>query len=406
MKVALVHDWLINRGGAEGVLQVLLSIYPDADVFTLVCGMEEKQLAALGITKPVQTSFIQRMPFAVKKYRHYFPLMPMAIQQFELQDYDLIISSNFCVAKGVITGPDQLHVCYCHSPVRYAWDLQSQYLKESGNETGIKSWLIRYLLNGLRDFDARSSLGVDKFIANSTFIQRRIQKCYRRESVVIYPPVETTQFTLSTQKEDYYLVCSRLVQYKKVGLVIDAFNLMPDKKLLVLGDGPDYAQLQKKAGKNITLMGYVSNETLIEKMRKAKAFIHAAEEDFGIAPVEAQACGTPVIGYGKGGLLDTVADGKTGIYFEKQTPESICSAVKRFEEATLLSPQEIANFAASFSVERFKSDFVYAVEQWLADHNAACVSKAAQVFENLPAKHLEEAELEKAGLPRVNYANK
>jgi glycosyltransferase involved in cell wall biosynthesis len=400
MKVALIHDWLIDRGGAEGVLQVLLSIYPNADVFTLVCGMDEKQLAALGINKPVKTSFLQRMPFVRKKYRNYFPLMPLAIQQFELQEYDLIISSNFCVAKGVITGPDQLHVCYCHSPVRYAWDLQAQYLKESKNDKGIKSWILRYLLNGLRDFDARSSLGVDKFIANSSFIQRRIQKCYRRESVVIYPPVETTEFTLSTEKDDYYLVCSRLVQYKKVGLIVDAFNLMPDKKLLVLGGGPDYQQLQKKAGKNITLAGYVSRAELIEKMRKAKAFIHAAEEDFGIAPVEAQACGTPVIGYGKGGLLDTVAEGKTGIYFNKQTPESVCEAVARFENSTLLLPEEIANFASSFSVERFKMDLLTAIGQWLLEHRGACISKATQVFERLSVKSSGN------NLSRVNYANK
>lgn len=388
MKVALVHDWLIDRGGAEGVLKVLLSIYPDADVLTLVCGMNKEQLAALGIHKPVNTSFIQRLPFAIKKYRHYLPLMPLAIQQFELQGYDLIISSSFCVAKGVITGPDQLHVCYCHSPVRYAWDLQAQYLKESGCEKGVKSWLIRYFLNGLRDFDARSSLAVDKFIANSTFIRRRIQKCYRRESVVIYPPVETTEFTLHPQKEDYYLVCSRLVQYKKVGLIIDAFNRMPDKKLLVLGGGPDYEQLAKKAGDNIRLMGYVSREILIERMQKAKAFIHAAEEDFGIAPVEAQACGTPVIGFGKGGLLDTVAEGKTGIYFDQQTPESVCAAIHRFEKTQLLSAQEIASFASSFSEERFKTDFIGAVEQWLNEHRKSCASKAAELLTRLQVENL------------------
>lgn len=389
MKVALVHDWLIDRGGAEGVLKVLLSIYPDADVFTLVCGMNANQLSALGIHKPVKTSFIQGLPFAIKKYRHYLPLMPLAIQQLELQGYDLIISSNFCVAKGVITGPDQLHVCYCHSPVRYAWDLQAQYLKESGYEKGLKSWLVRYFLNGLRDFDARSALAVDKFIANSTFIQRRIRKCYRRESVVIYPPVETTEFIMHPDKEDYYLVCSRLVQYKKVGLIIDAFNRMPDKKLLVLGGGPDYAQLKKKAGANIKLMGYVSREILIEKMQKAKAFIHAAEEDFGIAPVEAQACGTPVIGYGKGGLLDTVAEGKTGIYFDEHTAESLCAAVQRFEKAHLLTPQQIASFASSFSEERFKTDFIYAVDQWLHEHRKSCASKATEFVSQVQVKNLD-----------------
>jgi len=388
MKVALVHDWLIDRGGAEGVLKVLLSIYPDADVFTLVCGMNKDQLVELGIHKPVKTSFIQRLPFAIKKYRHYLPFMPLAIQQLELQGYDLIISSNFCVAKGVITGPDQLHICYCHSPVRYAWDLQAQYLKESGCDKGIKSWVIRYFLNNLRDFDARSALAVDKFIANSTFIQRRIRKCYRRESVVIYPPVETTEFIMHAQKEDYYLVCSRLVQYKKVGLIIEAFNRMPDKKLLVLGGGPDYAQLVKKAGPNISLMGYVTREVLIEKMQNAKAFIHAAEEDFGIAPVEAQACGTPIIGYGKGGLLDTVVEGKTGIYFDHHTAESLCAAVQLFEKTQLLTPHEIASFASSFSEERFKTDFIYAVEEWMREHRQSCVSKAAEYMSHLHIKPL------------------
>ncbi|GGB75179.1 glycosyltransferase [Shewanella inventionis] len=362
MKVAVVHDWLTDLGGAEKVLKSIINIYPNADIYTIVCGMNNEQLSSLGILKPVNTSFIQRLPFGIKKYRSYLPLMPLAIQQFDLSSYDLIISSSYCVAKGVLTGPDQLHISYCHSPVRYAWDLQGQYLKESGIESGFKSILARYFLNKIRDFDVRSSFAVDKYVANSTFIQRRIMKFYRRESEVIYPPVDTESFTLVENRQNYYITCSRLVPYKKVDLIVNAFKSLPDRHLLVVGDGPDYKRIKESLPPNVTLLGFLEYSDLISKIQNAKAFIYAAEEDFGIVPVEAQACGTPVIGYGKGGLIDTVKNGITGIHFYKQTTASIIEAVKKFENSvTLVSAKEISQHAQKFGSERFEnelSDFI------------------------------------------------
>ncbi len=377
MKVAVVHDWLVDMGGAEKVLKSIMNIYPDADVFSLVCGMSEEKLGSLGIHIPVKTSFIQRLPLGVKKYRTYLPLMPLAIQQLDLSGYDLIISSSYCVAKGVITGPDQLHVSYCHSPVRYAWDLQGQYLKESGIEKGFKSILARWLLNKIRDFDVRSSFAVDKFIANSTFIQRRIEKFYRRDSHVIFPPVDTESFVLQEKKEDYYVTCSRIVPYKKVDLIVNSFRSMPDKKLLVVGDGPGYKKILETLPENVTLVGFVEYEELISYIQNAKAFIYAAEEDFGIVPVEAQACGTPVIGYGKGGLLDTVIDGVTGLHFSKQSTESIVDAVNKFDQCnSLSSAAEISAHAQRFSSDRFEIELRGYINDCISRHPTVCLTSA------------------------------
>ncbi|BCE00395.1 glycosyltransferase [Marinicellulosiphila megalodicopiae] len=357
MKVAVIHDWLIDFGGAEKVLKSIMNIYPDADVFTVVCAMSKDELSTLGINKPVTSTFIQRLPFGVKKYKTYLPLMPLAIQQLDLSEYDLIISSSYCVAKGVLTGPDQTHISYCHSPVRYAWDLQSQYLKESGIEKGLKSMLARLFLNRIRDFDVRSSFAVDYFISNSSFISRRIKKFYRRDSNIIFPPVDTSDFKLEENKEDYYVTCCRLVPYKKVGLIVDTFNQLPDKKLIVVGSGPEFETIKSKAKDNIEMIGFAKYQDLIKYIQKAKAFIYAAEEDFGIVPVEAQACGTPVIGFGKGGLLDTVIDQKTGIHFKHQTVESMLEAIELFESQTTLdSPKQISEHALQFSRERFEAE--------------------------------------------------
>tara|TARA_R110000765_G_scaffold336654_1_gene426979 strand:+ start:3357 stop:4493 length:1137 start_codon:yes stop_codon:yes gene_type:complete len=369
MKVAIIHDWLVDMGGAEKVLKSIINIYPEADVFALVCGMTTQQLSSLGINKPVTTSFIQRLPKGVKKYRSYLPFMPLAIQQLDLSEYDLIISSSYCVAKGVLTGPDQLHISYCHSPVRYAWDLQGQYLKESGMDKGVKSAIARYFLNKIRDFDVRSSFAVDHFIANSSFIQRRIEKFYRRNSEVIFPPVDTNSFTLCAEKEDYYITCSRLVPYKKVDLIVNAFKTMPSKKLIVVGEGPDYDKINDNLPENVTLLGFVEYEELIERIQKAKAFVYAAEEDFGIVPVEAQACGTPVIGYGKGGLVDTVIDGTTGIHFYSQNVEAIVKAVSAFEtQDTLASAADISSHAKQFGTARFEQELKSYIENKLTAH--------------------------------------
>ena len=360
MKVAIIPDWLVTYAGAERVLEQILNIFPDADLYSLVDFLPENNRGFI-CNKKVTTSFIQNMPKAKNKYRRYLPFMPLAIEQFDLRGYDLVISSSHCVAKGVITGPDQKHICICYSPVRYAWDLHGQYLKESGLTKGLKGWIAKAILHYIRMWDLRTSNGVDKFIAISEYIKRRIWKVYRRESYVIYPPVDVDKFQLCETKEDFYLTASRMVPYKKMDLIVEAFSKMPDKKLIVIGDGPDFNKIKSKAAENITLMGYQSFEVLKEHMQKAKAFVFAAEEDFGITPVEAQACGTPVIAYGKGGALETVInlnnENPTGIFFDEQTIDSICNTVKNFEKnQDKFKPENCRVNAEKFSNERFTEE--------------------------------------------------
>ncbi|ARU49506.1 glycosyltransferase family 4 protein [Sulfurospirillum diekertiae] len=351
MKIAIVHDWLVTYAGAEKVLEQLLKLYPEADIFTIVDFLPKRDRAFLTGHK-IMTSFIQSLPFAKTKYRNYLPLMPLAIEQFDVSIYDLVISSSHAIAKGIITGPNQKHICMCYSPIRYAWDLQHQYLKESGLDKGLKGWFAKYFLYKMRIWDSRTSNGVDQFIAISEFIQRRILKVYRRESTVIYPPVDVDSFELCTQKEDFYLTASRMVPYKKIDLIVEAFGQMPDKKLIVIGDGPDMAKIKAKAGANVVLLGYQPFDILKEHMQKAKAFIFAAEEDFGITPVEAQACGTPIIAYGKGGARETVVENETGLFFEEQTIHCLCAALHRFE-AKEWNHATIRQHSLHFSTQRF-----------------------------------------------------
>ena len=303
-------------------------------------------------------------------YRNYFPFFSLAIEQLDLSEYDLILSSSHCVAKGVLAGPDQLHVCYCHSPVRYAWDLQHQYLLESNNDRGIKGLVIKYLLHRLRIWDYRTANGVDHFVANSNYIGRRIKKVYGRESTTIYPNVAISDFQLCSDKDDYYMTCSRMVPYKKIDIIVKAFSKMPGRKLIVVGDGPDFNKIKKVANSNVELLGYQPFHELKARMQKARAFVYAAEEDFGIVPVEAQACGTPVIAYRKGGLRETVVDGKTGVFFDEQSPSSICDAIERFESITLLSPAKIREHATKFSTDRFKDEFYEFVTSKWEEHKA------------------------------------
>lgn len=351
MKVAIVHDWLTVYAGAEKVLEQLLKLYPQADIFTMIDFLPAKDRSFLKGHK-ITSSFIQKFPFIQTKYRSYLPLMPFAVEQFDLSKYDLIISDSHAVAKGVITGPSQKHICYIHSPMRYAWDLQHQYLKESGLDKGIKGLFAKYFLHKMRIWDSRTANGVDFFIANSNYIATRVWKAYRRESTVIYPPVDVDSFEIHTQKEDFYLTASRMVPYKKIDLIVEAFSLMPDKKLIVIGDGPDMAKIKAKAGANVVLMGYQPSQILKEYMQKAKAFIFAAEEDFGIIPVEAQACGTPVIAFGRGGALETVIDGKTGLFFYEQTIDELICTINKFETLQF-DHYFIHKHAQSFSAERF-----------------------------------------------------
>lgn len=355
MKVAIIHDWLTVYAGAEKVLEQMLKVFPDADIFSIVEFFPNKESSFLKNSK-ITTSFIQKLPFAKTKYRNYLPLMPLAIEQFDLSAYDLIISSSHAVAKGVITGPDQIHICMCYSPIRYAWDLQHQYLKESRLDRGVKGLIAKYMLHKIRIWDLRTVNSVDNFIAISNFIAKRIYKIYKRDSFVIYPPVNTNSFELCDVKEDFYLTASRMVPYKKIDLIVEAFAKMPDKKLIVIGDGPDFLKIKTKSANNITLLGYQKFEVLKDHMQRAKAFVFAAEEDFGIAPLEAGACGTPVIAYGKGGSLETVKENVSGVFFKEQNTDSIIKTVLEFEKMSF-DYSAVRQNALKFSEERFLQEF-------------------------------------------------
>lgn len=356
LKVAIVHEWFVDYSGSERVVEQMLNLFPQADLYAQVEFLPD-DLKGFIQNKKVTTSFIQKLPKAKTRYRSYLPLMPLAVEQFDLSEYDLIISSSHAVAKGVITGPDQLHICMCYSPMRYAWDLTHQYLKESGLTKGLKSWLARYILHRIRMWDYRTANGVDQFIANSDYIARRIRKVYRRESTVIYPPVDVRNFSLQTEKEDFYLAASRMVPYKKIDIIVEAFAKMPDKKLIVIGDGPELTKIRSKASDNIEFLGFQPTPVLRDYLQRAKAFVFAAEEDFGIIPIEAQACGTPVIAYARGGAQETVIDGITGLFFGRQTANSVIDAIRRFELNRWFEPKKIRANAERFSIERFGRNF-------------------------------------------------
>jgi|GEM_PF-21148 len=359
-RVAIVHDWLVTYAGAERVLEQIIDCFPDADLFSVVDFVEDKDRKFLR-GKRATTSFIQRLPKARTKYRAYLPLMPLAIEQLDVSDYDVVISSSHAVAKGVLTGPDQFHISYVHSPIRYAWDLQHQYLQESHLTHGPKSMLARLILHYIRNWDVRTANSVDQFVANSSFIARRIHKVYQRDAEVVYPPVDVDAFELETHKEDFYLTASRLVPYKKIDLIVEAFSRMPGKRLVVIGDGPDMQKVRAKAGPNVEVMGYQPFSALHDRMRRAKAFVFAAEEDFGISVVEAQACGTPVIAYGKGGALETVRDSgsqPTGLFFDEQLAESIIEAVESFErDPGRFRAEDCRANAERFSAAHFREQF-------------------------------------------------
>jgi glycosyltransferase involved in cell wall biosynthesis len=352
LKIAVVHDWLVTNAGAEKVLKAILDIYPDADVFSLVDFLSDTDREVVLHGKYAKTSFIQKLPFSKKHFRNYLPLFPKAIESFDLSSYDLIISSSWAVAKGIKKSKNQLHICYCHTPIRYAWDLYDEY---TSNLTWLKKFLVQHTLKYIRKWDLSTINRVDYFIANSKFVQKRIQKTYNRGSKVIYPPVDIEKFSLYKQKEDFYLTASRLVPYKKTKLIVEAFNTMPNKKLVVIGAGEEFEEIKKIAKKNVTLLGYCEDAVLVENMQKAKAFVYAAVEDFGIVPIEAQACGTPVIALNDGGTAETITNGLNGIHFEEQNIESIINAVERFEDLEF-DTDKITKNINSYSVSRFKQE--------------------------------------------------
>jgi len=360
LKTALVHDWLLSHGGAEEVLRALYSLFP-SDVFTLAKDPSVVSRYQFPLEK-VHSSFIEKFPSVHKYYKYYLPLFPLAIEQFDMSEYDTIISSSHCVAKGVLTSHEQLHFSYCHSPMRYAWDLYHEYLKNAKLERGVKGWFAQMFLHKLRMWDFASSQRVDHFIANSHYIARRIKKVYGRDSTVIYPPVNTEKFAFEQRKEDYYVTASRLVPYKKVDLIVQAFNNMPSKKLIVIGSGDELEKLQAIAQPNVTLLGFVETDEMKQYFQNAKGFLFAALEDFGILPIEAQSCGTPVICLGRGGTKETVIDGKTGVHFEQQSADAIQKAVEYFETQTF-DPFEVREHAMQFSDSRFKAEIASFVSE-------------------------------------------
>jgi glycosyltransferase involved in cell wall biosynthesis len=359
-KIALVHYWLTGMRGGEKVVESICNLFPDIDIFTLVY---DKRKIAESINKhKVYTSFIQKLPFARKKYQTYLPFMPIAIEQFNLSGYDIVISSESGIAKGVLTRPETCHFCYCHTPMRYLWNMYFDYLKNE-NIRFLKRKIIEVFFNYLRVWDLATASRVDYFISNSNNVKKRILKYYRRDSTVIYPPVDVESMIFETKKQDYYLVVSQLVSYKRVDLAIRAFNELK-KELIIIGEGQEYKKLKKIANPNIKFLGWQSGESLRQYYANAKAFIFPGEEDFGITPVESQASGTPVIGFGRGGLLETVIEGKTGLFFYKQDYKELASVIENFESNTdKFDCYTIRENSLKFSRVRFESDLKKFIEE-------------------------------------------
>lgn len=359
MKVAIVHDWLTNWGGAELVLKRITELYPDAPVYTLV--YNEKTMG--GVFSDVRPSYIQKFPFASRWYRKYLPFFPKAVESFDLSEYDLVISSSTCCAKGVLTRADAVHVCYCATPMRYAWDFYFEYQK---NASVPFRWLIPHFMHNIRMWDALSAMRVDCFLANSGNVSRRIRKHYRRESTVVYPFCDTEFYTPAEQPtEDYYFLVSRFVSYKRIDLAIAACERL-GRRLIVAGSGAEEKKLRKLAGNYTFFAGRCSDEQLREYYRNCKAFLFPGEEDFGITPVEAQSCGRPVIAYGRGGALETVREGETGVFFEEQTVDSLCDAIRRLETMQF-SGENIRRNAMRFSREEFDRNLTAAVGKALEE---------------------------------------
>ena len=358
MKIAVVHDWLVTYAGAERLLEQVLEVFPEADLFSLVDFLPVEKRFFIK-NKTVTTSFLQHLPFVRTKYRSYLPLMPYAIESLDVSGYDLIISISHAVAKGVRIRSGQKHVCICCSPIRYVWDLREQYLKESGLDKGLKGWLANLVLNRVKAWDLMTTPRVTDFIAISEYIGQRIKNNYGRNYTVIYPPVYVDKFSLVEEKEDFYLTASRMVPYKRIPLIVEAFVSMPDRKLVVIGDGPELEKTKAKAGANVELLGYQDDAVLKSYLQRARAFIFAAEEDFGISPIEAQACGTPVLAYGRGAVCETVVDGVTGLFFDEQSVPAIVDVVRRFEaEPGRFAATEIRKNAERFSSTRFIKEFL------------------------------------------------
>lgn len=362
MKVAFVQDWLVVDGGAEKVAKEIINCFEEITIFSLIDFLSEKDRKEILGGRNSNTSFLQKFPNAKNGYRNYFPLFPTAIESLDFSGFDLIISSSYAVAKGIKTTKNQTHICYCHSPIRYAWDLEEEYLAEVGF---LKKSIAKFFLSYIRKWDVKTANRPAHYLTNSHYVAERIKRIYNREATVIYPPVDTTNFVFETQKENYYFTSARLVSYKKTDLIVKAFAALPNLKLIVSGDGPDLEKLKQLASKNVEFIGFVDKPTLINYMQRAKAFILAAEEDFGITSIEAQSCGTPVLAYKKGGYLETVIENKTGLFFEQQTPESIANCIRSFEALKInFEAVDFKHHVQKFSIHQFKTAFKAFLSQY------------------------------------------
>lgn len=346
MKVAIIHDWLTVYGGSESIIRILHSLFPDAPIYTTVYAPENMPDDFRSMD--IRTSFLQKMPFAKTRYTNYLMLMPYAFEQFDLSEYDLVISSNTCCSKGVITGANTLHICYCNTPMRYGWDFYHEYVKP---KNAVARFFIAWMMKGIRQWDRLSADRVDVFVANSKNVARRIRKHYHRESEVIYPPVRTKMFVQDGAQGDYYLAVSRLVPYKRIDLVVEAFTEL-GLPLKVIGDGSEFERIRALAGGNVEMLGRLDDAQVLAHMQACKAFVFPGEEDFGITPIEAEACGKPVLAFGRGGALETVVGDDTGVFFYEQTREAVIEAVRKMETMTF-DPQAIRRHAETFSEERF-----------------------------------------------------
>lgn len=368
LKYALVHEWLTPKatGGSELVVQEILK-FINADLYALI-DFESRNPKSYLYQRKIGTTFLQNFPFAQNGVQKYLPFLPLAIEQLDLRDYDIILSSSHAVAKGILTAPHQLHVCYCHAPMRYAWDMTFDYLRSSRAGKGLPGIFTRQLLHQLRQWDVLSANRVDYFIANSKHTARRIWKVYRRPATVIYPPVAVDRFPFQRQKQDFFVTVSRLVSYKKIALIVQAFNQL-GLPLIVIGSGAELKSIQKIAKSNIQMLGWQPDEIVNQYMSQARAFVYAAYEDFGIAPVEAQACGTPVIAYGSGGTAETVKDFRrygdrgTGILFPDQTEQSLIEAVQIFQQyESRFDPENARSHSHAFRPEHFRAQYLAFLE--------------------------------------------
>ena len=378
MRVAIVHYWMVNMRGGERVLEALCELYPDADIFTHVYAAD--RMSPVIRQHRVRTTFIGSLPWARRFYQSYLPLMPLALEQLDLREYDLVISSEFGPAKGVLTRPDSVHVCYCHTPMRYAWNMYQDYM---AGRRGPMRWAMAVLLHRLRQWDVTAAARVDHFVANSLNVAMRIRKYYRRDAMVIPPPVDVELFgsVANDVASDTYVCIGQLIPYKRVDIAVEAFNRL-GKKLIVIGEGSQYAALARAACPNISFLGRIDDQTLREHYASCRALIFPGEEDFGIVPLEAMAAGRPVLAFARGGATETVVSGLSGLLFNEQTPESLIDAVRRFEASEAsFDPARIAAHAAGFAKARFKERFMSFIDSVTTEHSSSLALARADLHE-------------------------